>query len=397
MSIKSRMLYALEQTLFYGARKRGYRNLAWVVEWKVTYVCNLKCRYCCVPRSKEHGDTEKAAQRIIEMNPKHVIMTGGEPLLVPNIVSVAQNIRDKVRAYVMLTTNLMVDDEVACAILPYINQLHISIDGTGDYNKINRGVSGDRVLKKLETVTEKALALDKEYPITALVVLTPDNYMNASQLRESIHAIHPGIRVTFSTVEPIFSPLSLAQRSDILEHLIPELIEMESKYNVSVVGPLGNKATRLREADSLSAEEIVTCAQKPYYCPRQFFRVIMEPNGEITQCKTSLYIFLGIQMIRQAFRDRQMKAMMKHFLWLVDTLFIHPYDTYCPFPCKCEEFVDDIIMSKDGEPIPGEMFLIQGKFPEEELQATRKFIKAKFNPQWNRLVQEELSRRNTAE
>ena len=324
------------------------------------------------------------------MKPKHVILSGGEPFLLSNIVDVMRTMRERLYPYIMITTNLMVDPDIVCRTLPYFDQLHFSIDGTGDYNRINRGVSGEVVLERLMPVMKAIQKLDREFPVTALCVVTKDNFENVVNLAESVHEIDPKIRISYANVEPIHCPISLLHNAEIMEKLFPELRALGKRHNISVVGPLGE---RMRAMESDGKSESQKAKSDRYYCTRQFFRVMMDPDGNTHLCKPGHYLSQGLSVAESYGKQHRYRDCVKALWGLIDTLFIHPYNTYCPFPCKCEEFLEDIIMSREGDPFPEVMFLIEGKFTPQEIKESARFIRKRFNPEWNSVVEESLASR----
>lgn len=395
MKIRGRLFRVLKKLVRYAAHLRGFKTVPWVVHWEITHQCNLHCKYCAVPKSKTHGNTQNGLSKIIEMAPKHLIISGGEPFLISDIAEMTREIREKIHPYVMLTTNLMVKPERVCATIPYLDQLHFSIDGTGDLNKINRGVSGDEILRRLEKIVP---AVEKErkhrkYPLTALCVLTRDNWENLDQLERSVHEIDPDTRLTLATVEPIDSPLSLINEPEILKSLLPQLSELQKTTNLSSVGPLGAALVQWEKKET-DSDNTGSCVPVPYFCPRQFFRVMMNPDGEVHLCKPDRYIDYCFSKGKKHLLSGEWVKGVSEFSYLMKTLFIHPYDTYCPFPCKCEEFVDELIRNSEGEEVPEREFLLQGYFTDEELSDAENFIRNYFNPNWNSLLIEEFREKN---
>lgn len=61
--------------------------------------CNLRCWFCDTPYTSWRPEGEQlswrsVAERVLEVDVQHVVLTGGEPLLQPDIVPLSQTLRD---------------------------------------------------------------------------------------------------------------------------------------------------------------------------------------------------------------------------------------------------------------------------------------------------------------
>lgn len=61
--------------------------------------CNLRCRFCDTPYTSWHPEgveisTEKLVHQLAQYGNEHVVITGGEPLLVPEMVSFSQHLTE---------------------------------------------------------------------------------------------------------------------------------------------------------------------------------------------------------------------------------------------------------------------------------------------------------------
>ena len=99
------------------------------VSWNITRLCNLKCTHCYLPAGfvdtdefpqGYHRDTEltqsecfRVIDEIAEINP-HIllILTGGEPLLRPDILEISKYASDTGFLVVMGTNGVLLNDEV---------------------------------------------------------------------------------------------------------------------------------------------------------------------------------------------------------------------------------------------------------------------------------------------
>ena len=116
---------------------RGMGNKVRMIAWEVTRSCNLNCVHCRAAANCGHypGElsTEKCFQLIDEiaaMSSPVIILTGGEPLLRPDIFEIATYGTNKGLRMVMATNGTLVDSAtVKKMIQSGIKRVSISIDG----------------------------------------------------------------------------------------------------------------------------------------------------------------------------------------------------------------------------------------------------------------------------
>jgi heme b synthase len=108
-----------------------------MIAWEVTRSCNLNCRHCraaasCGPYAGELS-TEKCFQLIDEiatMSSPVIILTGGEPLLRPDIFDIAAYGTGKGLRMVMATNGTLVDESTAKKMIKSgIKRVSVSLDG----------------------------------------------------------------------------------------------------------------------------------------------------------------------------------------------------------------------------------------------------------------------------
>ncbi len=122
-----------------------------LVAWEITRSCNLSCVHCRA--AAEYGpyegelNTEKALNlldEISEVGSPIIILTGGEPLMRPDIFEVAKYGTDKGLKMVMAPNGTLITEETAKKMADSgIKRISISIDGaTKEKHDDFRGVKG---------------------------------------------------------------------------------------------------------------------------------------------------------------------------------------------------------------------------------------------------------------
>jgi MoaA/NifB/PqqE/SkfB family radical SAM enzyme len=154
----------------------------------LTHKCNLNCRFCNLgPKSKRKTMPFELFKEIVEnlkdIGTYYLEITGGEPLIVNNIIDYISYAKQKI-PFVQVTTNgSLIDKKMAKNIgKTKLNAIFISIDALKKKNDENRGKSGTFIR------AIRAIRLLKKYsPNTTIFVntmLAPWNIEDQIELRK---------------------------------------------------------------------------------------------------------------------------------------------------------------------------------------------------------------------
>lgn len=127
----------------------------------VTKTCNLKCAYCYffaglpIPNELTAAELKKIWIDIVALKPKKLILTGGEPLLHPNIIEIIKDLEkiDKNHSiYRCLNTNgHLVTKELAKNLVGLVDEIRVSLDALKEKNDAIRGLGNyDAAMRALE-------------------------------------------------------------------------------------------------------------------------------------------------------------------------------------------------------------------------------------------------------
>ncbi len=150
----------------------------------VTNKCNLSCEFCSV-RADKHSINAADSIRLDdfkrqvfpllqELNPRRLIITGGEPLMNEDIISIAKMVREKIpNIYIMVQSNgfLIRDNKVLELLSRNIDSIEISSSHYGDLKKLAEKI--DIIQKKNSKVAISYLSdgnVEKLYRIIDFVV-----------------------------------------------------------------------------------------------------------------------------------------------------------------------------------------------------------------------------------
>ncbi|MBR5076103.1 MAG: TIGR04133 family radical SAM/SPASM protein [Bacteroidales bacterium] len=159
--------------------------------WECTTRCNLHCRHCgsdCFAASRDVDmpledflralDTIPAAERA---NPFTVILTGGEPLLRPDIADIGKALRGRGVGWSIVSNGWFYDEAMHRKLMTAgLGALTISLDGLEESHDWMRGRPGSF------SRAERAIALAAAEPRLAFDVVTCVNKRNFKEL-DAIH------------------------------------------------------------------------------------------------------------------------------------------------------------------------------------------------------------------
>lgn len=151
-----------------------FPNDIWI---HVSNKCNLACPFCYSNSSaggEQYVDADKVL-KFLEGVPRDkregIVISGGEPFLYPDLVKLVKGIKELEYLYVNIITNGTVGEEKYADVIPCINSLQISLDGsTAEIHDITRGQgSFEKVCRNIE--------LAKKYDVdTIYCSVTPTKY-----------------------------------------------------------------------------------------------------------------------------------------------------------------------------------------------------------------------------
>lgn len=155
-----------------------------VLTWRITYSCNLNCKYCSSIRPKkeyttiEKNNIDRLFRFIDYHNIRALILTGGEPLIVKNLDSIVR-MSKKRNLYLGIVTNGTLIGKYA-KMLSKFDYIAISLDSfKSKINDINRGKgSTKRVLTNLKNNKSLWRRIDLMNTITKENIDYIDDYIS---------------------------------------------------------------------------------------------------------------------------------------------------------------------------------------------------------------------------
>jgi GTP 3',8-cyclase len=136
----------------------------------VTDACNIRCRYCMpavvngfLPQSRllTFEQIETLVRLLVRVGVDKVRLTGGEPLMRPDLASFVARLRsiEGLRAIALTTNGMMLDSEMAKLKMAGLSQINISLDTLREeaFRAISRRDGLDRVLAGIDAAIGSGL------------------------------------------------------------------------------------------------------------------------------------------------------------------------------------------------------------------------------------------------
>lgn len=203
----------------------------------VNYWCNSKCSYCWMwtlpKRNTPLTDLKFAIEQSCDLGVSHIGLTGGEPLLHPDLPKLISFIRSKGASCSLLTNGLLLTPKRIRAILESgLNAMVVSLDtiDPDSYYTI-RGVPIEPAIRSLEYLVDEK----KNFPCLSIVISCVVSKINVLELETLIeYCTKREIIVGFQPIHTSFvggnKPTNLVfNRSDkiIIQKVVQRIIQMK--------------------------------------------------------------------------------------------------------------------------------------------------------------------------
>ena len=244
------------------------------VSYAITEKCNLCCKHCMINaksnRGSEYFDTNEIKEnltKIIDLNPRNIIITGGEPLLRTDFAEISRFCREHYTGTLTLMTNgTLIDENNASELASIFDSFDISIDGYDEYTCSM--IRGEGVFQKVINAI-KLLSENGAEKINTSMVLsaTNANYIDEYILLNKKLGTRPMLRA-----------LSYEGRAKTNEN------ELKKDFSNKQTIP---KFINNNEQD-VSKDKFKCCS-----CTAGYYQLVVEAKGDIFPCN----LFIGEQYL----------------------------------------------------------------------------------------------------
>ena len=303
----------------------------------MTSACNLKCIYCYAATRVEHGnktliysDYTKLIDDLIAIQfSGQITFTGGEPLLSPNTIPVAEYAKSKGLKTFLLTNATMICEENVSLICNAFDEFQISIDGsTSALHDHYRGEgSYERAIKAIELLEKK----NAKYRIAMTVTRDNSNDVADMSNRWGNHLIF----------QPLF-PLGRAEKSSSALSGIEYYDVLSSCANINPFSGF---------------KKIVSSSQGRYRCDKCAIgeaELSVSATGDVYPCQLlhnddSLIGNIHNQSIVEIYNSNEAKYFRNHTVEQIDGCKTCDFRYLCGGACQARHYSETGSINKAGE------------------------------------------------
>ena len=158
------------------------------VYFSLTSRCNLRCRMCDIPKNPSRIEDELSVSKIKDiilqikdMGIKHIIFSGGEPLLREDLIELVEfAVANSIKMVDIITNGILLTDDIIQSLIKLkLNHITISLDGLRESND---KIRGEGVFDKAETNIDKfnyyKSQLDSSFPTVGINFTIMDENIN---------------------------------------------------------------------------------------------------------------------------------------------------------------------------------------------------------------------------
>ena len=269
------------------------------VSWNITRLCNLKCMHCYLPAGfvdtdefphGYHRDAElsqaqcfRIIDEIAEINPNILlILTGGEPLLRPDILEISKYAADTGFLVVMGTNGVLLNDEVVAQMQQHgVTGAGLSLDSIQPTNHDRfRGMEGAWKATMNGVEALKRAKLD----FLVQTSVTQWNYDEIPQIVEFAYQLGAKVLNLYFLVRTGRGKTVMALTAAQYERMLETMFQLQADYSGKMLiaakcAPHYKRVIYEQQSDSafLQGYPSGTCPCGIYYCR-------ISPEGELTPC-----------------------------------------------------------------------------------------------------------------
>lgn len=167
---------------------------------QITYRCNFRCEYCFLgpPQNKDLGNVSEVFDRLFEWGTRKVVLTGGEPMVRNDFITVLKEATQKFYQVDVQTNGYFIKNLAADILsLPTRTGFYISLDGPEEYTDTLHGKGTySRIIEGITFLQQNG------YRIRLSILLNPDNITYYQHLKDLAEKL-VGDKVSFGIALPI--------------------------------------------------------------------------------------------------------------------------------------------------------------------------------------------------
>lgn len=278
----------------------------------VTDKCNLRCIYCMDEKDntflkKDDKLTDDEIYRIVkessELGIKKVRITGGEPLVRPNLVNLLSKINSiqGIEEIYLTTNGILLTDMIDELAINGLKGVNISLDSLKEerFNKLTRLGKLNKVLESID----KAIALGIKVKLNTVIV----DHINKDEIIDFVNLTkEKNIDVRFIELMPI--GIAINYKGATNEEVLKVISENYSDYEEVVRSKSGGPASYIKLKDAKGKIGFISAISN-CFC-EECNRIRLTPEGFLKQC---LHFDYGVDLkskLRAGISDEELRKLI---------------------------------------------------------------------------------------
>ena len=156
--------------------------------------CNLRCWFCDTPYTSwdpegEHRSVDELIDQIVRFDCRHVVLTGGEPMLAKELISLAGKLQERA-CHVTIETAGTVDLAVPCDLMSVSPKLSNSTPNAAHRPEGGDGWAGRHDERRHRPEVIRQLTSEYDYQLK-FVIDVPDNVAEVEQYLREFPSVAP--------------------------------------------------------------------------------------------------------------------------------------------------------------------------------------------------------------
>jgi MoaA/NifB/PqqE/SkfB family radical SAM enzyme len=267
------------------------------VYFSLTNRCNLRCLMCGIAKSPNRVEDEFSTEQVQDivlqvrdLGVKHLILSGGEPLLRPDLAQIVAFASQHINGMVDIISNgvLLEDDRIAQLIEARLNHITISLDGLQRVHNSIRGTGTfEKIEKNIDLLNHYKTKYKTPYPTIGINLTIMDNNIEemvpliefARRKRCNIIVFQPVLFDNVQMQEKRRNSLwPNRERIAVLEKVIKQVQELKSQSRDVYI---------YTDASVLEAIPRYFKGERPgntFKCYEAFKRIVITYDGHVWSC-----------------------------------------------------------------------------------------------------------------
>lgn len=259
------------------------------VVWDITYACPLRCSHCYSESGRRPArqlswpDLCRVVDALVELGPRRVVLSGGEPLVVAEIFEVARRLRAGGLSVHLYTGGWHVTNSAVDAIMDLMSNVTVSIDGAtaATHDRI-RGRTGSfhRAMDTLHRLSVAAWQRTVQgRPSPALGVDYTVTRTNFGEMRDFCRLVSERIPYLHYLFFGAAMPIGLASRAGFVRYEIVSPDQLRLLRDDSFANEIRAQA---RKALDVCVSDNAMFQMRPEWLARgQIPAMQVEPDGRV--------------------------------------------------------------------------------------------------------------------